>query len=177
MVYKVACANGKGIKKTSTMRPKSIRNSMTNRYTNHVLFKPFLGPPFSHFFLIFVQKRSIWGPPWKSNGVKNGTKIRQVARKIEKSNLPGCPGSVPNSGSTSRSISYRFLVALCSLFADFGADAKRFGTILRVKVQPFRNLPRSARICQESARICQESAKNQLVNDCIHAPSSHTLAP
>ena len=24
--------------------------------------------------------------------------------------------------------------------------------------QPFRNLPRSARICQESARICQESA-------------------
>ena len=31
MNYKVGCANGKGIKKTSKMRPKSIRNSMKNR--------------------------------------------------------------------------------------------------------------------------------------------------
>ena len=83
----------------------------------------------------------------------------------------------PNSGSTSRSIFNRFLVDLCSFFADFGADAVRFGMIFGVKVEPFRNLPRSARICQESARICQESAKNQLVNDCMHAPSSLTLAP
>ena len=35
MISKVACANGKGIKKTSTMRPNSIRNSMKNRYKKH----------------------------------------------------------------------------------------------------------------------------------------------
>ena len=28
MVYKVACANSKGIKKTSKMKPKSIKKSM-----------------------------------------------------------------------------------------------------------------------------------------------------
>ena len=32
MIQKVACANGKGIKKTSKMKPKSIQNSMKNRY-------------------------------------------------------------------------------------------------------------------------------------------------
>ena len=34
----VACANGKAIKKTAKMRPKSIRNSMKNRSTNHGFF-------------------------------------------------------------------------------------------------------------------------------------------
>jgi hypothetical protein len=32
---KVACANGKGINKTSKMTPKSIRKSMKNRYKKH----------------------------------------------------------------------------------------------------------------------------------------------
>ena len=35
MVQKVACANGKGIKKTSKMKLKSIRNSMKNQNQKH----------------------------------------------------------------------------------------------------------------------------------------------
>ena len=35
MVEQVACANGKGIKNTSKVRPKSIPKSMNNRYKNH----------------------------------------------------------------------------------------------------------------------------------------------
>ena len=31
-------------------------------------------------------------------------------------------------------------------------------------------------LCKKVAKICQESAKNQLVNDCIYTPSSHTPA-
>ena len=33
-----------------------------------------------------------------------------------------------------------------------------------------------AKLCQKITKICQESAKNQLANDCIYAPSSHTPA-
>ena len=46
------------------MRPKSIRNSMKNRYTNHVFSKPFLC---LHFFTfsIFLQKSSILGTPFE----------------------------------------------------------------------------------------------------------------
>ena len=64
--------------------PATDRNEQSK---NHVFFKPLLGHPFSHFFFDFFQKWSIWGPPSKSDGVKNGTKISQVTRKIEKSNL------------------------------------------------------------------------------------------
>ena len=35
MAYKVACANGKGIKTKSKVRPKSIPKSMTNRHKFH----------------------------------------------------------------------------------------------------------------------------------------------
>ena len=35
MFQKVACANGKGINKTSKVRPKSIPKSMKNRYKFH----------------------------------------------------------------------------------------------------------------------------------------------
>jgi hypothetical protein len=76
MVQKVACANGKGMKKTSKMRPKSIRNSMTNQSQNHVCFKQFFGPPFSYFFFLYFQKWSILGPSSKSDGVKNPLRVR-----------------------------------------------------------------------------------------------------
>ena len=42
----------------------------------------FLDLLFFFFFWIFVQKQSILGPPSKSDGVKNGTKIRQVVPQI-----------------------------------------------------------------------------------------------
>jgi hypothetical protein len=50
-------------------------------------WKPFWGPPFSHFF-DFFQKWSIGGPPSKSDGVQNGTKIRQVVPKCWKRIIP-----------------------------------------------------------------------------------------
>ena len=40
----------------------------------------------------------------------------------------------------------------------------------------FFRLSLSANIVQQSARIRQVPVKNQLVNDCIYAPSSHTPA-
>jgi hypothetical protein len=56
---------------------------LASKINQKIMFlKPFLGRPFSHFCSDVFQKRSIWGPPSKSDGVKNGTKINQVAPQI-----------------------------------------------------------------------------------------------
>ena len=151
---------------------------MTNQYKHHVF-----GVSFAIFSLhstFYTKKIDLGNPIRNPMGSKMAPKSASGATNLKFLVLYELARSlfgVPNSGSTSGSIFNWFLVDLCSFFADFGADAVRFGKIFVIKVEPFRNLPRSARICQESARICQESAKNQLVNDCIHASSSHTLAP
>ena len=51
--------------KTSFFSFQASHFSIKNRSTNHVFFKPLLGPPFSHFFFDFFQKWSILGPPLK----------------------------------------------------------------------------------------------------------------
>ena len=52
----VACANGKGTKKTSKMTPNSIRNSMKTDQQIMFFLKLFIGPPFSYYFLTFSKK-------------------------------------------------------------------------------------------------------------------------
>ena len=56
------------------MRPKSIRNSMTNRSTNHVFLKQFFGPPFFIFCCFFSKMVDLgtpfeirWGQKWHQN--------------------------------------------------------------------------------------------------------------
>ena len=44
-----------------------------------------------HIFFNLFQKWSIWGPPSKSDGIQNGTKIDQVAPKCWKSHMPDAP--------------------------------------------------------------------------------------
>ena len=61
--------------KTSFLPFQASHFSIKNRSTNHVFSKPFLGPPFSHFFRFF-QKWSILGPPSKSDGVQNPLRVR-----------------------------------------------------------------------------------------------------
>ena len=54
-------------------------NRHMNRYTTHSV----VGPSPGYFFdFSFFQKMSILGPTSKSDGVKNGTKIRQVVPQI-----------------------------------------------------------------------------------------------
>ena len=84
MIQKVACASGKGMKKTSKMRSKSIRNSKKNQSKNHVCLKLFLGPHFFQFLLIFFKNGWFWDPHSKSDGVKNGTEISQVVPQTTK---------------------------------------------------------------------------------------------
>ena len=55
--------------------------SIKNRSKNHVVLKPLLGPPFSHFFLIFFKNGRFWDPLRNPMGVNNGTKIAQEVQK------------------------------------------------------------------------------------------------
>ncbi len=84
MVQKVACANGKGMKKTSKMRPKSSKFN-DKSINKSCFFEANFWTSFFSIFVDFFQKWSILGPPSKSDGVKNGTKIRQVVPQISNS--------------------------------------------------------------------------------------------
>ena len=95
MVQKVACANGKGIKETSKMRPKFIGNSM--KIATKILFfsRRFLDLLFL-IFLIFFKTGRFWNPlenpmgskmvPKSSNGAKmlktNSTRSPPLAFQI-----------------------------------------------------------------------------------------------
>ena len=54
---------------------QASRFSIKKRSTNHVFFKPLLGPPFSHFFLFF-SKMVDFGTPLKIQWVKNPLRVR-----------------------------------------------------------------------------------------------------
>ena len=125
--------------KTSKMRPKSIRNSMKSRYTNHVFLVSFLRLHFL-FSKILCKKERFEDP----SRVAAGPKIApaHVAPKGLQEVVRRSLFGVPNSGSTSGPIVNGCLVDLYSFFAVFGAYANWFWMILNIKIQPFWNCVR-----------------------------------
>ena len=70
--------------KTSFVQFQASHFTIKNRSKNHVFSKPFLGPPFSHFFPMFSKNGRFWDPLRNPMGSRMSPKIDQVAPNIAK---------------------------------------------------------------------------------------------
>ena len=112
------------------MRPKSIRNSMTNRSTNHVFLKQFFGPPFFHFLFIFFKNGRFWDPLRNPMG---STMAPKSAKWCHKSQI-----------LILRSVCFEFFGVPCSrpCFSRNHSNPCAVGTVILVPLEPsvFKNM-------------------------------------
>ena len=135
-----------------------------------------------------------FGTRWRPAGTQLAPKIAQVASKWRLKNSPLV---------LMRLSFYRvapkvpFLAFLGALLVDLGCIWDVFSVFIARCLIEFSSttrksighhltrflielslisVPNLQKICHDFAKICQESTKNQLVNDCINTPSSHTAA-
>ena len=109
--------------KTSFLPFQASQFSIKNRSKNHVFFKPFLGPPFSHFFLIFFKSCRFWDPLRNPTGAK-------MAPKSTKWRHNGTQTSKVHSSFFGPDLLMHFVLHFAHLCNAFGTLGLPFASLL-----------------------------------------------